>query len=75
MLLAKINHKHTSIAVASLNNRAKTRSNARSARTHGNRHQGNRVTAPLFALVHHEYTDGYKIVERHIGPLTSGYLT
>jgi hypothetical protein len=62
-MLAKIDHKHTSIAVASLINRANTRSSTRTARTHGKRHQGNRVTAPLFALVLHKYTDGYKIME------------
>ena len=55
-MMAGIDHKHTRISVASLMNRAQIKSGGRTARTCGNRHQDNRVTAPLFALYHDEYS-------------------
>ena len=62
-LLAGMDHKHTRISVASLMNRAQIKSGGRTARTCGNRHQDNRVTAPLFALYHNENSTRIQVSE------------
>ena len=73
-MLARIDHKHTILVVASLTNELTSKSDAGTGWTHGNRHQDDRVTAPLFAVVLHKYKDGYKVFEALIETSYIGQL-